>query len=267
MYLFLPPRCLFFRLERCGRRPTQARAQVLQLETQVIGRLDDLLKRCGKDPGSAQAISNWLCAEGLEGHAKKGLSRILWCVRRSRTLVLPCATTQQPTCTNFTRHRKCVTLFLRQEGSVRMKRCRLTYARRVQGRTARKLSNMLVLPAVEAGRNLCSWPYRSGARFVKARMEGEHLLLSFMYDAFYSERPILSSRSKGKLAPCRCAVSSRFVFPRWAFTRRGCFHFPCGHPSPDDPYVACWTVSTVPPPLSLLLRDRHPRRGSAVPAT
>lgn len=64
---------------RVGSSPrTQARAHELQLETQVIGRLDSLLKRCGRDPGSDQAISNWLCAEGLEGHAKKGLSRILW---------------------------------------------------------------------------------------------------------------------------------------------------------------------------------------------
>ncbi|CAM9514809.1 unnamed protein product [Ectocarpus sp. 4 AP-2014] len=65
----------------------EARAHELQLETQVIGRLDSLLKRCGRDPGSDQAISNWLCAEGLEGHAKKGLSRILCYVRVwSRTL-------------------------------------------------------------------------------------------------------------------------------------------------------------------------------------
>eukprot|EP00903_Cladosiphon_okamuranus_P009507 g9059.t1 len=65
----------------------EARAQELQLEAQVIGRLDGLLRRCGKDPGSAQAISNWLCAEGLEGHAKKGLSRILCHVKVwSRTL-------------------------------------------------------------------------------------------------------------------------------------------------------------------------------------
>ncbi|CAM9524170.1 unnamed protein product, partial [Hapterophycus canaliculatus] len=65
----------------------EARAQELQLETRVIKHLDELLKKCGKDPGSAKAISNWLCAEGLEGHAKKGLSRIL-CYAKvwSRTL-------------------------------------------------------------------------------------------------------------------------------------------------------------------------------------
>lgn len=65
-------------------RFSQARAQELQLENQVLGRLDELLRRCGKDPGSAQAISNWLCAEGIEGHAKKGLARILWCVPKGR---------------------------------------------------------------------------------------------------------------------------------------------------------------------------------------
>ncbi|CAM9922546.1 unnamed protein product [Pylaiella littoralis] len=66
----------------------EARAQELQRETQVIGRLDDLLKRCGRDPaGSARAISDWLCAEGVEGYAKKGLSRILCHVKVwSRTL-------------------------------------------------------------------------------------------------------------------------------------------------------------------------------------
>lgn len=77
MTLFLPSPLLGC-WKRCCGRFAQARAQELQLETQVISRLDGLLKRCGKDPGSAQAISNWLCAEGLEGHAKKGLSRILW---------------------------------------------------------------------------------------------------------------------------------------------------------------------------------------------
>ncbi|CAM9303729.1 unnamed protein product, partial [Scytosiphon promiscuus] len=59
----------------------EARAQELQLETRVIKHLDGLLKRCGNDPACAKAISNWLCAEGLEGHAKKGLSRILCHVR------------------------------------------------------------------------------------------------------------------------------------------------------------------------------------------
>lgn len=56
----------------------QARAREQKLENQVLDRLDVLLKRCFKDPGSAKGISDWLCTEGLGGHAKKGLARALW---------------------------------------------------------------------------------------------------------------------------------------------------------------------------------------------
>lgn len=71
-------KCISFRWRLRFPSCMQARAQELQLETRVIKHLDELLKKCGSDPASAKAISNWLCAEGLEGHAKKGLSRILW---------------------------------------------------------------------------------------------------------------------------------------------------------------------------------------------
>lgn len=56
----------------------QARAREQKLENQVLDRLDVLLKRCFKDPGCAEGISDWLCTEGLGGHAKKGLARTLW---------------------------------------------------------------------------------------------------------------------------------------------------------------------------------------------
>lgn len=69
---------LLFQLRLLLHARMQARAQELQLETRVIKHLDELLKKCGRGSGASKAISNWLCAEGLEGHAKKGLSRILW---------------------------------------------------------------------------------------------------------------------------------------------------------------------------------------------
>lgn len=55
----------------------QARAQESQLESQLLDRLEGLLKKCGHDPANSQAIRDWFCVHGLKGHAEKGLIRVL----------------------------------------------------------------------------------------------------------------------------------------------------------------------------------------------